>query len=66
MNISTTYIAGIISMLVFVLPMFGFEIVEKDTLTALVTNIFGAVGATYVLYGRYKAGGINAFGLRKK
>jgi hypothetical protein len=66
MNISTTYIAGIVSIFTLVLPIFGLEIAEKETLTELMTQVIGAVGAVYVLYGRYKAGGVNAFGLRKK
>lgn len=65
MNISTTYIAGIVSVIVFVLPLFGFEIADEGTLTDLVTQIVGTFSTLYVFIGRYHAGGINAFGIRK-
>ncbi len=66
MNISTTFIANIVTTLVFVLPVFGIEIVDQSSLTDTITKLI-AVGTTlYVFYGRYKAGGISAFGFRLK
>jgi len=62
---SKTYIAGIVSIIAFVLPLFGLDIANEGTVNNLVTNIAGAIGAIYVFIGRYKAGGITAFGLRK-
>ena len=66
MEFSTTYIAGTVSAITIILPLLGFEIAEKDSLTQTVTEIFGIFGLCYMFYGRYKAGGINIFGVRKK
>ena len=65
MNISTTYIAGIVSIITLALPVFGFELADKATLTRLITDTLGVCGAVYVFIGRYNAGGINIFGIRK-
>jgi len=65
-NISTTFIANIVALLVFVLPVLGLEIVDENTLMGAVTATVGVVSVLYVFYGRYKAGGINAFGIRLK
>jgi len=64
--ISTTYIAGAVSVIAFVLPMLGLEVADKGTLTNTITGIAGAISAIYIFYGRYKAGGISAFGIKKK
>lgn len=66
MNISTTYIAAIVSVIVFVLPIFGLDVADEGTVTNIVTNIAGVISSLWVFYGRYKAGGINAFGLKKR
>jgi hypothetical protein len=63
--ISTTYIAGIVSFLVFVLPVLGFDVIDQGTLTATVTQVAGVAAVLYSFYGRYRAGGISAFGFRK-
>jgi Flp pilus assembly protein protease CpaA len=65
-NISTTFIANIVAVLVFVLPVLGIEIVDERTLAGVVASVAGVVSVLYVFYGRYKAGGINAFGIRLK
>ena len=65
-NISTTYIANIVAMLVFVLPVVGIDVVDEQTLFGVVTTTAGVVSVLYVFYGRYKAGGLNAFGIRIK
>lgn len=62
---STTYIAGIISIITLVLPIFGLEIADKETFAGLVTSIVGACSTAYIFIGRYKAGGINTFGIKK-
>jgi len=63
-NISTTFIANLIAIVVFVLPILGIQIVDQGTLTSTITNLVGIIATLYVFYGRYKAGGINAFGIR--
>jgi len=65
-NISTTYIAGIVSVIVFVLPLIGLDVADNGTLTNTVTSIVGAIGAIWVFVGRYRAGGISALGIKKK
>ncbi len=65
MNLSTTYIANIVSVLVFVLPVLGINVVDEGSFTQTVTQIAGVVTVAYVFYGRYKAGGISAFGIKK-
>ena len=62
-NVSTTYVAGIVTVLTLVLPLFGIEVDDKGLLTSTATQIMGILSIGYMFYGRYKAGGINAFGL---
>ncbi len=64
-KISTTFIANIVSVLVFVLPVLGIHIVNQSAFTTAVASIIGVISTFYVFYGRYKAGGITAFGIRK-
>jgi Flp pilus assembly protein protease CpaA len=66
MQISTTFIANTVAVLVFVLPAIGIQIVDEGTLLETITQIAGIASTLYVFYGRYKAGGINAFGVRLK
>jgi len=66
MKYSKTFIANIVTVLVFVLPLFGFEIIDQNTITDLVTKFMGVVSIAYVFYGRYKNGGINILGFKKK
>ena len=63
---STTYIATIVAFLSLGLPAFGITIADEGSLTDNVTKIVGVVSTLWILYGRYRAGGINAFGLRTK
>lgn len=63
---STTFIANIVAILAFVLPTVGIQVVDENTLLEIVTQTAGVVSVLYIFYGRYKAGGINAFGLRIK
>jgi hypothetical protein len=62
---SSTYIANIVALLALGLPVLGFEVVEEETLTQLIVGVVGFVALVYNFYGRYKAGGITAFGVRK-
>lgn len=64
--ISSTYIAVLVSFLTIGLPVLGFEVADEGTLTQTATGIIGVLALLYAFYGRYKAGGINAFGIRKK
>lgn len=64
-NFSTTFAANIVSILVFVLPVFGVHVVNQGTLAATVASIIGVISTLYIFYGRYRAGGINSFGIRK-
>lgn len=64
--ISTTYIANIISTLVFVFPLFGLEVVDPGSLADGIAKIAAIITTLYVFIGRYRAGGINAFGFRVK
>jgi hypothetical protein len=66
MNFSTTYVAGIVSVVAFVLPLLGFDVSDTALLNKTVVEIVGAVSAIYIFIGRYKAGGISAFGFKKK
>ena len=63
---STTYIAILVSLLTLAFPAVGVVVVDQDTLTKAVMDLVGVGALIYALYGRYKAGGISAFGLRKK
>ena len=65
-NISSTYIAGAVSVIIFVLPMIGLDIADEGTLTNTITGIVGFLSAIWVFVGRYRAGGISAFGIKKK
>ena len=65
MNYSTTYVATIVSVLVFVLPLLGIEVIDEGTLAKTVSNIIGVISTLYIFYGRFKAGGISIFGLKK-
>ena len=66
MNYSTTYIAGIVSFLTLALPVFGIEIVDKSILSENITQVIGVLAIAYSFYGRYKAGGLSAWGFRLK
>ena len=63
---STTYISVLVSFLTLGLPILGLEVANEGTLTKSITELVGVAALLYAFYGRYKAGGINAFGLRKK
>ena len=60
---STTYIANIVTILTIVLPVFGIHIVDPTSTANVIMQLVGVASTLYVFYGRYKAGGINAFGL---
>ena len=62
---STTYAAVIVSSLVFILPMIGINVISEETLLKSLTELVGALAILYTFYGRFRAGGITKFGLRK-
>lgn len=62
---STTYLANLFPLVAFVLPFFGVQIVDPDTFEAFLLGLAGALGTLYVFWGRFKAGGLTAIGLRK-
>lgn len=63
---STTYIATLVSLLTLGLPAVGLEMANPESVTGALNTLLGIAASLYILYGRYKAGGINAFGLRKR
>lgn len=62
---STTYIAQLVAILVFVLPRFGIDVVDANALTSMIAAIVGIIATVWVFIGRWRAGGITIFGLRK-
>lgn len=62
---STTYISNAVALATLVLPLFGLQIADQGTLTDTVTKLMGIAAILYTFYGRYRAGDISAFGLRK-
>lgn len=62
---SSTYIAGFVSLLTLGLPAIGIEIADEETLRGVITDLVGIASLIYIFIGRYRAGGINAFGIRK-
>lgn len=65
-KLSTTYIGAVVAVIGLVLPIFGFGIGDSGTLTQTLTELAGVAGVLYTFYGRYRAGGISAFGLKKE
>ena len=41
------------------------DILTNDVASSLINNILELVGIVMAIYGRYKAGGINFFGIKK-
>lgn len=62
---SRTYIANFVTLLTLVIPLFGWHITNPDNLTNAILAVVGVISTLYVFYGRYKAGGISAFGFKK-
>ena len=62
---STTYIAALVNVLVFVLPAIGVHVVDTNALTQGIVTVAGVVATAWIFYGRFRAGGITAIGLRK-
>ena len=61
---STTYVSSFVALLAFGLPLFGVEVFDQDGLAKSISDIVGVAAVLYTFYGRYKAGGVNAFGIR--
>ena len=63
-NFSTTYISTIVAFIVFALPLFGLQVTNEDTIEEIVSQIVGVGALLYTFYGRYKAKGITAWGIK--
>lgn len=61
---SPTYIAAAVALIATLLKVSGYT-VDEGTLTANLDSIAQVASILYVFYGRYKAGGISALGIRK-
>lgn len=62
---STTFIANLVVILTFTLPAIGLEVFDENRLTQALVVAVGIFANAWVFIGRWRAGGINAFGLRK-
>lgn len=62
---STTYVAVFISLLTLGLPAIGVEVADEETLRGVITDLMGVASLLFIFYGRFRAGGITAIGLRK-
>ena len=65
MKISTTYLATGIAVVAFVLPLVGYDISDTGLLKNSIQELIGALAVLYTFYGRYRVGGLTAFGIRK-
>ena len=63
---SSTYIAVSVSFLTLALPILGIEVIDQKSIVKTISDLVGVGALLYAFYGRYRAGGITAFGLRKK
>lgn len=61
--ISTTYIAALVAFITTLANLLGWT-VDAGALVQTITDGAQLFAIAYVFYGRYKAGGINAFGLK--
>jgi len=62
---STTYIAGMVMLIIFIAKLFNVNLQEQG-LTELLTEVIGIGSAIWVLYKRVKQGDISVLGMRKK
>lgn len=62
---SQIYIAALIALLSGILPVFGFQITDSGTLSALILNLVTFASGSWALYRRVRAGDINALGIKK-
>jgi len=63
---STTYISNFVAVIALGLPIIGFEVFDEQALTGAIAGFVGVAALVYNFYGRYRAGGISAFGFRKQ
>ena len=61
---SLTYVSFSVVVLTYILPKLGVNI-TADALSSTITTIVQIVAGILVFYGRYRAGGVTALGLRK-
>lgn len=65
-NFSTTFASNTVAILALGLPVLGFEVFDEQALTGAIAGFVGLGALLYNYYGRWRAGGISAFGIRKK
>ena len=63
-NISPTYIAAAVALIIFVAKIFNINLQEQG-LTELITEVVGIISAVVILIRRYRQGDITIFGGRK-
>ena len=63
-NYSITYVGVIVMVLGFLAQVFGVPFFADDV-SDIVSKIGEVIGMAVALYGRYRIGGISAFGIRK-
>jgi hypothetical protein len=61
---STTYAAEIVKLISIAAMLFGFD-VDASQLEVTLGLLAVILSSAWTLYQRYKAGGVNAFGLRR-
>lgn len=64
MNYSVTYIGAIVFLASKLFEYTGVPVATADIETTI-TTVTALIGAVMVLYGRYRAGGVSAFGFKK-
>lgn len=64
MNYSVTYGGAIVGLLVFLAKFFNLDLGEEE-IQGAVENILSVVSFAMVVYGRFRIGGVNIFGLKK-
>ena len=62
---SSTYIANIVQLLIFILPAIGVNLGANE-LTTTVSNVAAIIAGIWVFVGRFRAGGITWFGTRNE
>jgi hypothetical protein len=61
MNVSPTYISGIVTLIVFVAGLFKVSI-NQEGLTVLLTEVVGIIASIVILVRRYQKGDITILG----
>ena len=61
---SLTYISFAVEILTYLLPKLGINL-SGDAITVTITTLVQVVAGIGVFYGRYRAGGISALGVKQ-